>query len=527
MAGRDSPNGTSGGPARLRTPAWCQRRSSPTPRRGGSAFAASIPSCAAFVDAEWPPALSDLRQRLEEFATAPARPERGARRGPFSLADEAPALVIPIPAPEAGEVRPGDREFAPPRTLGFTIVQLDRAYIQDEFLPALAGRYFASGGEFDYCVVITTRRDPRTVVYRSDPEDGAHLTPDATAGLFEVRFDEIENGLFGVVPSFMARRGAREPRRAFAGRGPRDSGVWEVGVTHRAGSLEALVARARLRNLAISFGSLLLLGASAVMIVLSSQRARRLAAQQVEFVAGVSHELRTPVAVVCAAGENLADGLVRDPEQVKVYGATVRDEGRRLADMIEQILEFAGIDARQRLRRRERIQVAGLVDEVLRADAATIAQRGVAVETDVPQGWAVTGDPAALRLALHNLVQNAAKYGGTPPWIGLHAERARAGRRDVVRLTVRDRGPGIAPGDERRIFEPFYRGRQALTAGVAGSGLGLSLVQRIAEAHGGTVEVVSTAGAGSAFTLVLPAATGPVSGRNEAEEARAQANPAR
>jgi len=195
--------------------------------------------------------------------------------------------------------------------------------------------------------------------------------------------------------------------------------------------------------------------------------------------------------------------------------------------MIEQILEFAGIDARQRLRRRERIQVAGLVDEVLRADAATIAQRGVAVETDVPQGWAVTGDPAALRLALHNLVQNAAKYGGTPPWIGLHAERARAGRRDVVRLTVRDRGPGIAPGDERRIFEPFYRGRQALTAGVAGSGLGLSLVQRIAEAHGGTVEVVSTAGAGSAFTLVLPAATGPVSGRNEAEEARAQANPAR
>ena len=75
---------------------------------------------------------------------------------------------------------------------------------------------------------------------------------------------------------------------------------------------EQVVARVRRRNLAISTGILLLLGASAAMIVLSSQRARRLAEQQVEFVAGVSHELRTPVAVVCSAGENLADGLVRD-----------------------------------------------------------------------------------------------------------------------------------------------------------------------------------------------------------------------
>ena len=89
------------------------------------------------------------------------------------------------------------------------------------------------------------------------------------------------------------------------------------------------------------------------MIVTSSQRARRLADQQVEFVAGVSHELRTPVAVVCSAGENLADGLVRDPAEVRLYGATIRDEGRRLAEMVEQVLEFAGITSRERVRARE------------------------------------------------------------------------------------------------------------------------------------------------------------------------------
>ena len=91
---------------------------------------------------------------------------------------------------------------------------------------------------------------------------------------------------------------------------------------------------------------------------------------------------------------------------------------------------------------------------------------------------------------------------------------------------MRDRGPGIPPGEEARIFQAFYRGRQALAAGVSGSGLGLSLVHRIMGAHGGAVEVQSTPGAGSAFTLVLPVA--PASRRpHSIEERNAQADPAR
>jgi signal transduction histidine kinase len=109
----------------------------------------------------------------------------------------------------------------------------------------------------------------------------------------------------------------------------------------------------------ISFGTLLLLGASAAMVALSSQRARRLAAQHVEFVAGVSHELRTPVAVVCAAGENLG----RRPRPRSGRGEGVRRDhpgrGRRLAEMVEQVLEFAGIDSRERQGLREPIAVAG------------------------------------------------------------------------------------------------------------------------------------------------------------------------
>jgi signal transduction histidine kinase len=516
----------------------------------------------AFVAEPWPPELSALRARLEGSEPGPGRSDRSGPRGPFGMVeDEVPALVSPIftppPAPPArgdqaspdrstaGERVPfgergvfvergpfGDRGvFVRPRSAGFTVVRFDRGYIERDFLPALAGRYFAIGGEFDYCVVVTTRREPRTVVYRSDPADRLHPAPDATAGLLDVRFDQLDT-LFRPgdpsAPALFGRRQSRDPRRATLRVASADRGSWEVGVTHRAGSLEEVVAHTRHRNLLISFGTLLLLGASAVMVALSSQRARRLAAQHVEFVAGVSHELRTPVAVVVSAGENLADGLVRDPGEVKLYGATIRDEGRRLAEMIEQVLEFAGIDSRERQGVREPIVVSVLVDDALKACAGTLAEARIDVERQIAPGLpAVVGDRAALRRALQNLIQNSARHAASGRWIGVSAAAGRGGRSEVVRITVRDRGPGIPRGEESRIFKAFYRGRQALAAGVSGSGLGLSLVQRIMEAHGGTVEVESTPGAGSAFSLVLPAATAEAQRGASVEGHRAQANPTR
>jgi signal transduction histidine kinase len=520
------------------------------------------PAARDFVDAEWPADLAGLREKLEasEHEGGP-RPDReggprpehgGAMRGPFGFVlEEGPALVTPILAADArgegpgeggrGEAgrgaeherseRPGGR-FHP---AGHVIILFDRGYIQRELLPALASRYFTSGGEFDYCVVVTSRRDAHAVVYRSDPDDGAHPAPDATAGILEVRFDQLEAALprggdpAAPAPAFLSRRPAREGWRG----SPRplpyvDRGLWEVGVTHRSGSLEQVVARTRHRNLMISFGTLLLLGASAAMVLVSAQRARHLAAQQVEFVAGVSHELRTPVAVVCSAGENLADGLVRDPADVRVYGATIRDEGRRLSEMIEQVLEYAGIAAREGRRKGETVEVASLVQDAVKSCAAVLAEAGIALETRVPPGLPrLAGDRAALRRALQNLIQNAAKHAAAGRWIGVSAEVSGAGRGGRVRLSVRDRGTGIAAGEESRIFQAFYRGKQALSAGISGSGLGLSLVQRIVESHGGQVEVENTPGGGCAFTLVLPAQATAAATVAPVGEKDAQANPAR
>ncbi len=112
------------------------------------------------------------------------------------------------------------------------------------------------------------------------------------------------------------------------------------------------------------------------------------------------------------------------------------------------------------------------------------------------------GDEPALRRVFQNLIDNAIKYGGASKWIGL---RARASG-SVVTITVADRGIGIDPAEQPRIFEPFYRAADVIAAHLQGAGLGLSLVQRIVVAHGGRVTVKSAPGAGSEFTVSLPAA---------------------
>src|SRR5204862_7596691 len=122
-------------------------------------------------------------------------------------------------------------------------------------------------------------------------------------------------------------------------------GAWLVRLGYRGGSLDTIVAQSRRRNLAISMGVLGLLAASFLLLLASAQRQQRLARQQMEFVAAVSHELRTPLAVICSAGENLADGVVDDRSQVKRYGSLIEAEGRRLGDMVERVMAFAGVSS--------------------------------------------------------------------------------------------------------------------------------------------------------------------------------------
>ncbi len=145
---------------------------------------------------------------------------------------------------------------------------------------------------------------------------------------------------------------------------------WKLVARHRAGSLEAAVGAARTRNIALSFGVLLLMAVTVGVLARTARRAERLARQQIEFVAAVSHELRTPVSVIGAAAENLADGLVVDPARVKQYGTRIQTESRRLGDTVERVLLYAGIEAGHAVGHRMPVPVGTLI-----GDAVTASQR--------------------------------------------------------------------------------------------------------------------------------------------------------
>jgi two-component system sensor histidine kinase SenX3 len=281
------------------------------------------------------------------------------------------------------------------------------------------------------------------------------------------------------------------------------SPAWKLLLRHPAGSLEAAVGSLRRRNLIVSSSILGVLGASMGLLVLATRRAQRLARQQMEFVAAVSHELRTPLAVIRSAADNLADGVVRDEEQIRRYGELMRSEGRRLTEMVEQILELAGIQSGQRGFALRAVAIEPLLRDIIASSASLIERAGVEVDLRIPPDLPpVLGDQPALRRAFENLIANAVKYGASGRWIGVFAAKSDS---DVT-VTVADRGMGIAPADQSRIFEPFYRSNEAVAAQIQGAGLGLSLVERIVAAHRGRITVKSAPGEGSEFSISLRAA---------------------
>jgi signal transduction histidine kinase len=489
-----------------------------------------------FEPVDWPASLAGLRPRLAEEAQRPPGPgPEGAppelRSFAWTLEQRIPALVRPIfhgagpvwSRRGSGTPRQAETPVPPSRVvLGFAIVELNRAAI-DRMLGELAQRYFAGPDGFIYNVEVVTGAPEGKVVYRSDPQlTAASLNPpDAHAAL--VPATPAENraveGPAPRDPSVVQRRGRRGGgRNGGIGRGPfmaRTRGTlilpsaaeapWQLLARHKGGSLESVVAADRRRNLVLSFGVLLLLAVSMALIIVSAQRARRLARLQMEFVAGVSHELRTPVAVICSAADNLAEGFVGAKDQVKEYGALIRNEGRRLAGMIEQILRFAAGQSRPPSYEMGPVPVTEAVARVLGNIASLPEAEGFTVEREIdPDLPPVQADAAALTHCLENLILNALKYGGAERWARVRAASTDGGSR--VRISVEDRGEGIDPADLPHIFEPFYRGKAAQAAQIHGAGLGLSLARDIAEGMGGRLQASSEPGRGSTFTLELPAA---------------------
>jgi len=452
----------------------------------------------AFRPIPWTPELEALRQKL---AAA-----EGARGGflvrPGSLLD--PPLALPFPLLDVREPGEAGPRWGPFHVLGVVLLQLDLRYLREQLLPQLAEAHFGPLAESEFVVAVVRRAD-RSVVYSTDPTEGVGVRqPDDVQRALPGRFGRPgDRPDLGPGP----RPGERPPDD---GRGQQarlpaeEESPWLLVARHRGGTLEQVVARVRRRNLGVGLGTLALLGATAALLAIGAQRARRLAQQQMELVAGVTHELNTPLAAIRSAGQNLADGIVTDPAQVRRYGGLIEKEGGRLTALVAQVLDFAGIASGNRAYSSEPLSVASLVDDVLRDSRLALDQAGMTVERDVPPDLPeVRGDAAALRRALANLVANAVKFAGAGRRLALRAS-ARPAEGTVV-LRVEDRGPGIPREEREQVFEPFYRGKAAERNATPGSGLGLSLVRHVVRAHGGRVHVEGREGGGTVVVLELPA----------------------
>jgi signal transduction histidine kinase len=273
-------------------------------------------------------------------------------------------------------------------------------------------------------------------------------------------------------------------------------------VRHRAGSLEAVVAMARWRSLAVTAGVLLLLVVTVGALVRFTRSAQRLADLQMNFVAGVSHELKTPLTAIHTAAYNLRGRLAQNPAQVERYGELIQKESGRLKELVEQVLQFASANAGRVIHEREPVSVEQVIEETVEMARPVIQAAHCTVEKTVAAGLPeVLADSLALKSALQNLVANAVKYGAKEDsWVGISASQAGG----AVEIRVADRGPGIPEEEQKHIFDPFYRGKKALQDQVHGTGLGLNLAKRVVEAHGGTIRVESEEGHGAEFIVRLP-----------------------
>lgn len=415
-----------------------------------------------FAPAPWPAEWSRLRDNL-------LRKVQGKSSPPF---EDAAGTLLESPFFRDGE----ESEWA--------ILELDLDYVSKTWLPDLVRTYLNREGHATCEVAVRATAQPRQLIYATTaagplPTGGRTMT---------IRFNNQ-----GQPPDGQGPAGKLES--------------WTLTARQIPGALDAAVATARWRNLGVGVLLIGLTLAAGLALTHFTRRSRKLAEAQLQFVAGVSHELRTPLTVIRGAAHNLQRGIAHDPARIEQYARLILRHSDQLGDMVEQVLELARNRRRDAAFSLREVAVGEILTAAIAATADDAAAAGCRVQADLPADLpAVRGDAEALRRVFQNLLANAAKHGGKGRWIGVSASFVDGSNPSGVEIRVSDRGDGVPKDEQNRVFEPFFRGGMAQRNQTRGSGLGLSLVREIVQAHGGSVAVGSNDPPGATFVVRLPAA---------------------
>jgi signal transduction histidine kinase len=274
-----------------------------------------------------------------------------------------------------------------------------------------------------------------------------------------------------------------------------------LGIKFQGTTADAIGRRWVLQSFLILGALSLLMIGGLILTYRSVSKEMALAHLKADFVSNVSHELRTPLALIRLYAETLELRRITTQEKKEEYYRIIRKESERLTALINNILDFSRIEAGRKEYDFRETDIAELVCNTLDAYRYQIEQQGFAFEQSIDASIPrVRVDREAIARALVNLVNNALKYSANEKFLGVKLYRAN----DSLKLEVVDRGIGITRREQSKIFEKFYRTGDPLVHNTKGSGLGLSLVRHITQAHGGEVQVESIPGKGSKFTVSLP-----------------------
>jgi signal transduction histidine kinase len=237
------------------------------------------------------------------------------------------------------------------------------------------------------------------------------------------------------------------------------------------------------------------------------QSARQRYQQAMHFV---THEMRTPLSAIQGSSELISKYALTE-EKRKQVADLINSESKRLARMVEVFLHVERLTAGQMELKREAIPVQPLIDVCVTRVRPVAERKRIAISVaPAPAELQFNGDRELIEYACYNLLTNAVKYSPQRTEVTVTASKDQG----FVRIAVRDQGIGMDQKEVKQIFQKFYRTKKAEESGEAGTGIGLSIVQQIVEQHGGQIEVTSQPGAGSCFTLVLPAAVPAAAERN-------------
>lgn len=276
---------------------------------------------------------------------------------------------------------------------------------------------------------------------------------------------------------------------------------WKARVGLKNANLDDLARSSFLHSAGATLLVLVFLFCGMVLIIRATDREARLAQAKSNFVSNVSHELKTPLSLLSLFSEILELGRVDSEDKKTEYYRIIRHESLRLNKMIDNILDFSKIEAGRKAYVFAQGDMAEVIEHVLSSYRYQVDNSGFDVQTNIqPDLPPVLIDRDAMEQAISNLLDNAIKYSRDVKQLSITMER----RGSDLSIEISDRGIGIPRAEQAKVFEKFYRVGNGLVHDVKGSGLGLSLVKHIVEAHNGTISVESEIGKGSRFTILLP-----------------------